>query len=141
MATTKKKVEETEDGHVWYNNDGKPHVKVVSIAPYPLMVPVHQKVGDRGTMIEIGKVKLMPGENILAEDDWNRIRDLPLIKKRLDERWLQPGPQTRNHRYDLTEVNRSKFIEEHCKKARHQSFDDDLELDSAYQLKLRQALG
>jgi len=124
MAIQTKRVEKAtgvEHGHIWHDDKGGAHVEIVSIAPYPLMIPVLRKVGD--AEIELGKIKLMPGQNVISEDDWNAVRDLPLVKKRLDERWLQVGRLTKSHKYELTETNKSRMIEEHCAKAKEVKFD------------------
>lgn len=131
MAAPKQKVEKAdglEVGHIWYTEGGASHIEVVSIAPYPLLIPIHKKVGN--TDIQTGVLKLMPGANVIPEDDWNAVRELELVKKRLDERWLQPGRLMKGHKYDLTETNKARMIVEHCAKAAHVKFDNDLELDA-----------
>jgi len=129
MTTTKKqelKVEKADGilGHVWYDEAGGAAVPIVSVMPYPFIIPVTRKVGE--VEVTLGTIKMMPGQNMVSEDDWNAVRDMPQVKKRLEENWIQPGVLGKQHKYELTETNKTKFIEEHCAKATSSKFSTDM---------------
>lgn len=115
--------EKAEDGlgRVFYDKDGGARVKIVSTAPYPLTVPVMVKLGDAQT--QVGKVILLPGTNLVKEEHWNAIRDLELIQKRFDEGWLRLGALQKRDKYDMSETNKARMIEDHCAKAKHEKFE------------------
>lgn len=64
-------------------------VKVFSLTPSPIQVPVRKdKQGEDGTKI-VGVARITPGANRLKQDVWDAIKDVESIKVRIDRGHLK----------------------------------------------------